>query len=194
MEPEPLKADPPKRKRRWYQFSLRTLLVFAVAVAIGCAWLGRKIEQKRRERTAADAIIKLHGSVYWDYERVTGKPGFWQPGAAQPFGPPWLRAMLGENFFSEVDHIVCVAGVENLKEFPHLRELRLFTWGVTDDGLETVKGLTELKDMGLIDTKISDAGVETLRAALPNCHIWALHQMMPTPAKPNDSKPRPPSI
>jgi hypothetical protein len=26
MEAEPPKADPPKRKRCWYQFSLRTLL------------------------------------------------------------------------------------------------------------------------------------------------------------------------
>jgi hypothetical protein len=86
MEAEPTKADLPKRKRRWFQFSLRTLLVFTVAVAIGCAWLGRKVEQKRRERTAADTIIKLHGSVYWDYERVKGKPGFWQPGAAQRNG------------------------------------------------------------------------------------------------------------
>jgi hypothetical protein len=28
MEAETPKADPPKRKRRWLQFSLRTLLVF----------------------------------------------------------------------------------------------------------------------------------------------------------------------
>jgi hypothetical protein len=28
MEAEPHKADRPKRKRRWFQFSLRTLLVF----------------------------------------------------------------------------------------------------------------------------------------------------------------------
>jgi hypothetical protein len=28
MQTEPPKADPPKRKRRWFQFSLRSLLVF----------------------------------------------------------------------------------------------------------------------------------------------------------------------
>ena len=27
MEAEPPKADPPKRKRRWFQFSLRTLMI-----------------------------------------------------------------------------------------------------------------------------------------------------------------------
>jgi hypothetical protein len=27
MQTEPTKADPPKRKRRWFQFSLRTLMI-----------------------------------------------------------------------------------------------------------------------------------------------------------------------
>ena len=27
MPIEPIKADPPKRKRRWFQFSLRTLMI-----------------------------------------------------------------------------------------------------------------------------------------------------------------------
>ena len=30
MEAEPSKADSPKRKRRWFQFSLRTLLIFTL--------------------------------------------------------------------------------------------------------------------------------------------------------------------
>ena len=57
MQTEPSKADPPKHKRRWYQFSLRTLLIFTVICAIGCAWLAHKIERKRKEREAAEAIV-----------------------------------------------------------------------------------------------------------------------------------------
>jgi hypothetical protein len=34
MEAEPLKAEPPKRKRRWFQFSLRTLLIVVTVVAV----------------------------------------------------------------------------------------------------------------------------------------------------------------
>jgi hypothetical protein len=30
MQTEPTEADPPKRKRRWFQFSLRTLLLVVV--------------------------------------------------------------------------------------------------------------------------------------------------------------------
>jgi uncharacterized protein len=37
MQTEPPKADPRKRKRRWFQFSLRSLLVLTTFVAIGTA-------------------------------------------------------------------------------------------------------------------------------------------------------------
>ena len=37
MEAEPTKAEPPKRKRRWFQFSLRTLMI---AVTLFTVWLG----------------------------------------------------------------------------------------------------------------------------------------------------------
>ena len=61
-----------------------------------CAWLARKIEQKRKERDAVEAIVKLGGSVTYDYEKVRG---------AKPPGPDWLRKFLGENFFSEVEGV-----------------------------------------------------------------------------------------
>jgi hypothetical protein len=34
MQTEPSKADPPKRKRRWFQFSLRTLLIGVTLFAV----------------------------------------------------------------------------------------------------------------------------------------------------------------
>lgn len=37
MPIEPTEADPPKRQRRWCQFSLRTLFVVVTIVAVACA-------------------------------------------------------------------------------------------------------------------------------------------------------------
>ena len=37
MEAEPTKAEPPKLKRRWFQFSLRALLIFVVAACFAFA-------------------------------------------------------------------------------------------------------------------------------------------------------------
>jgi hypothetical protein len=70
MQAEPSKADPLKHRRRRLQFSLRSLLIFTLICAIPCAWLGRKIEQKRKEREAVEAITKLGGDAQWDYQRV----------------------------------------------------------------------------------------------------------------------------
>jgi hypothetical protein len=41
MESEPPKADPPKRKHRWFQFSLRTLLIVVTLLAILCGYVGQ---------------------------------------------------------------------------------------------------------------------------------------------------------
>jgi hypothetical protein len=176
MPTEPSTAEPPKRKRRWFQFSLRRLLIFTMLVAVLGGWLGNKIEQKRRQRAAAAAIIKNSGSVSYDDGIVKDKPGYRQPAGAVPFGPAWLRAILGDNFFSEVDCIYCVTAPESLKEFPQLRSLRLMSWGITDEAVESVKTLKELRDLGLIDTKLSDTAVNELHLALPKCYIMVIHQ------------------
>jgi hypothetical protein len=66
MQTEPSKSAPPKRKRRWLQFSLRGLLVFTLICAIASAWLARRIDQKRKEREAVVELGKLGGHILYD--------------------------------------------------------------------------------------------------------------------------------
>jgi hypothetical protein len=40
MQTELPNADPPKRKRRWFQFSLRSLLIGVALLSIPCAYVG----------------------------------------------------------------------------------------------------------------------------------------------------------
>src|ERR1700676_1787169 len=100
MEAEPPKADPPKRNRRWYQFSLRSLMIFTLICAVCAGWLGKKIHQKRREREAVHAIVKAGGDAWYDQQRPNKRSG-----RSEPSGPRWLRNLLGENFFREVKEI-----------------------------------------------------------------------------------------
>jgi len=67
MEDEPSSSTPPKRKRRWYQFSLRTLLIEIVVLAVGFGWLGRNVERKRQQRDAVAAIVKMGGTTDYYY-------------------------------------------------------------------------------------------------------------------------------
>jgi Leucine rich repeat/Leucine Rich repeat len=161
MEAEPPKADPPKRKRRWFQFSLRSLMIFTAIVAVGCGWIGRRMEQKRKEREAVEAIVRLKGEVFYDYQRETVED-------VQPSGPAWLRKLLGENFFSEVDAVllydsdVTDAGLANLEGLSELQTLVLTGTKVTDVGLSNLRGLAHLQNLTLSGDTITDAGLVNL--------------------------------
>ena len=53
----------PKPRRRWLQFSLRTLMVLMLVLGCGLSWLAREVQQARAQREAAKAIGKLGGRV-----------------------------------------------------------------------------------------------------------------------------------
>jgi Leucine-rich repeat (LRR) protein len=157
MHTEPPRAESPKHKRRWFQFSLRSVMVFTMVCAIPCAWLNRKIDRKRKEWEAVEAIVKLGGQAHYDYQRFTdGKPP----------GPAWLRNLLGENFFSEVDvvNLLDARGLplDRLDELTQLREVDLRRTRTTDAGLAHLKGLIRLEALDLQRTEISDAGLVNL--------------------------------
>lgn len=158
-----MEAEPPKRKRRWCQFSLRTLMIVMVIVAIPCAWLGKKIDRKRREREIVSSIEALKGRVLFDYQE-------WPANLrSEPFGPAWLRSFLGDDFFSEiqlVDFVDCpVADSQliSLRELPHLKRLWLTRTKVTDYGLAILRDLSELQTLDLSQTDITDAGLANLK-------------------------------
>ena len=162
----------PKCKRRWFQFSLRSLLAFTLICAIPCAWLAKKIEKKRRDREAVEAFIKLGARVYYDYEVANAGP--------KPPGPDWLRKFLGENFFSEVDSVLwgesnwsppskhgnlTDAELEQVGKLTELHTLKLLgdDVNVTDAGLANLKGLTQLQQLHLAAPNVTDAGLENLQ-------------------------------
>jgi hypothetical protein len=180
MEVEPLSVPPPKRKRRWYQFSLRTLMIFTLICAIGAGWFGRRMEQKRKERAAVKAITKLGGNVVYDYQAEKG---------AAPPGPKFLRDWLGEDFFTDIASVQIHAqdagrdsewlipveevtlkdshfietGLAYLKSLPNLRTLSLSGKRITDNELTRLSGLIKLKTLSLAGADVGDAGLAKLK-------------------------------
>ena len=150
---------PLKRKRRWLQFSLRSLLVFTLLCAIAASFLGRKIERKRREQAIVDAIRGQGATVYYDYV-----------GGLEPSGPVWLRSLLGKNFFNEVIDVAADGRRDpydnwlvNLKELPELEILSLSYTEPTDAGLVNLNGLTKLRALYLDGTQVTEAGLVNLK-------------------------------
>jgi hypothetical protein len=167
MEAKPSKDVPPKRKRRWFQFSLRSLLIAVAVVAVPCAWLGHKIEQKRRQRDAVEAIRRLGGRVkFGDQIDFDGVP---LAGDRRPPGPLWFRELLGDDFFADVKSVdlswteVRDDDLQHLDKFPNLEFLGLNRTRITDAGLSHVGGLRRLRMLDLTRSAISDAGLSHLR-------------------------------
>ncbi len=175
--------------RRWpLQFTIRTLLILTVAVALPFSWLAAEIKRAKEQRALVDEIQKVGGSVSYEDENA---PLF----NAQPPQPRSLRALLGDEFFEQIvsvsyngpkftnsdlarlkglkqlaflylDHATQVtdAGLENLKGLTQLQTLFCNDTPITDANLEQLAGLTQLHILFLNGTQVTDAGLETLKA------------------------------
>ena len=64
----------PKPKRRWLQFSLRTLLVLVLTCSLPCGWLAHKIKQARGQRESVRATEELAMITFGEIYRVEQSP------------------------------------------------------------------------------------------------------------------------
>jgi hypothetical protein len=61
MQTEPSNAEPPKHKRRWFQYSLRSLMIFVALVAVVCGYVGWQAKIVRERRAMRAEINRLGG-------------------------------------------------------------------------------------------------------------------------------------
>jgi hypothetical protein len=164
-------TPPQKRKRRWFQFSLRALLIFTMACAVAAGLLARKFDRARHQQEVADIITKSGGRLTYDYETAN---------ASAP-GPKWLRQLLGQGFFSDVVEVdfnnhtrISSEDLEQLKVFESLATLDLRDTNITNDELRGLSGLAQLKELTLAQTCISDSGLKYLKdlSGLQSLDLW----------------------
>ena len=141
-----------------FQFSIRSLLLLTLAVAIPCSWLAVEIKAAKKQRETVEAIEQLDGRVYYLQERSE---------------PAWLQSPLGKDFFANIGtvelssaHITDIElGRLNLKGLNQLEGLYLTDSKLTDAGLQYLEGLPQLQALALggqSQTQITDAGLEHL--------------------------------
>jgi hypothetical protein len=144
----------PKRRRRWLQFSLRTLFVGVLLAGCVLGWVAGEFEKARRHSRAADAITKLGGSAE-----------FW----GEPPISSWRRKLLGEHLGRDVV-VVYLNGSEatdadlvSLRDLRGLKFLYLTETRLTDAGMECLGGFTQLRGLSLANTQVTDAGLNQLQ-------------------------------
>jgi len=161
-----------------FQFTIQSLLVLVVAVALPCSWLAVEMEKAREQGEAVEGITRIvGGNVSYDTEFealmaiINRKPR----SSPQPTEAAWLRNLLGTDFFHAVEVVTVQphsglgdvkdvdAGLENLKHFTALQLLALEDPRITDAGLKNVKGLTALQNLQINGARITDAGLEAIQ-------------------------------
>ena len=147
-------SNPPKPKLRWYQFSLRTLLLFTLFVAIGFSCLGHRIQRIRNEISATAELeslevgIRFYSHMNWNELPIPDR-WLWKYYAHQP-----AQCILLDETLTTDTELECIERLTSLQELEIVQ--------VTDAGLEHLKGLTSLQMLSLGDTQITDAGLEHL--------------------------------
>ncbi len=165
-------TDARKPRRRWYQYSLRSLLLLMLLASIGMSWFAVRMQKSRRQQDAVEAVEKAGGWVVYDCQSEQAS----DPNAVPP-GPGWLRDRLGEYFFANVvavyfdTTLVTDDDLQQLKRLPQLRTLYLAGALITDAGVEHLAEITQLEVLNLSATRVTDAGLNHLKALT---HLWSL--------------------
>lgn len=113
-----IRPRPKRRRRRFLQFSLRTLLAFVLLVSVGMSWFAAKLEKARRQKKLVNKYeLEWHWDVLYDYEvaglrdpesvewRFVEHPFIMMYMEVVPPVPAWLQNWLGIDFFADVHAI-----------------------------------------------------------------------------------------
>jgi hypothetical protein len=148
-----------KPKRRWFRFSLRTLLIVVTIVGVAAGW---KMNQVRNLRCAVAEAQRLGAKITYAHELDTSPP-------VEPPGPKWLRQFVGDDFFEEVCQIQIFNDQANddtlalIAKLPRISSLIVRSNAITDKGLASLAGASGLEALELSSANITASGYANLK-------------------------------
>ena len=182
------------RNRRWFRFSLRTLLIVATLL---CIFLAVTVKRARDRKSAISTIKALGGTYgvhiegpvwlrnlvgdneyFYNAGRVSFGPGNDGYDPSHPFGDDELGDVIDHiNAFSRFRTLglsssqVTDHGLAHLVKLQNLERLRLANTQISDAGLDQLTGITTLRHIDVTRCNVSAEGAQRLRQALPKCEI-----------------------
>jgi len=143
-----------KPRRRWLQFSLRSLFLLTLAITVAVVW---PMYRAKQQKVAVAALQKV--GCFVSYERPKG---------SSPTMTERLRSLLGEEEPRDVTQVnghfthMTDAEMAHVRGLSQLEKLALAGTKVTDDGLENIRGLTQLRILHL-SPRTTNEGVANIR-------------------------------
>ena len=95
--------------RRRFQFSIRSLLILTLAVALPCGWLSAEINKARAQKEAVKAMEEQGFFVYYDYYVNERNPQLYYERESS-----LLFKLLGKDFVSETTLVVAASEVTDV--------------------------------------------------------------------------------
>ena len=147
MTCEPKQAG--RGKRRWFQFSLRSLLLAMLVFGCAFGWIAHERQRAWEGQQAFEAIRKAAAESRRDKSSTR---------------PPWINAILGDDSYEYLDWILLGGPLvtdQTIKYLPHFRRaqhLFLSETQVTDAAWAVIVRLPELESLSIVVSNISDNG------------------------------------
>jgi hypothetical protein len=175
-------ADAPKPKLRWYQYSLRSLFLLTLLVAIGMSYVAVTMKNQRKQKAAgremekAGARVKSErtwlGNVLRDDSlvRITEVDLF--PDSTPDAVLVHLQGLSQLHALSLDNTEVNDATLVHLQRVSQLQYLSLSGTKVTDAGLVHLQGLSQLQALWLERTQVTGAGLANLQGLEQLRHLW----------------------
>lgn len=171
MPDTPNHADPPKPRRRWFQFRLRTLLIVVAICALFAGWFRHKLEQSRLQAIAVKALEAAgRGQVSIVYDDEPPGP-YWTMGKNPPQAfslvPNWIKKLFGRDFLCDVVEVDIQIGMfgggpvsdpviksEDWQPLTHLQRLSVSTLHSVDSILTSIPNPSELRKLDVVCSDI----------------------------------------
>lgn len=155
------------------RFSLRTLLIITVLVAIPSAWLGKHWLRTRIQRPIVAKILANGGSVTYDYQYDRGE----YDGTKTPPGWKPLRAILGDDFFAVAKIVMYGFGRPKsntsieFEQLSELEQLGLNAAGMKDETICKLATLQKLSTLVLTNLNVVPETIRKLAACPALTHL-----------------------
>jgi Leucine-rich repeat (LRR) protein len=130
-------------RRRWFRYRLRTLLIVLTVLSLPLGWVGWRLAEVHRERSAITWVYKQGGQV--GFIEMPGKRSRWEESKGM-----WFRRSVESVDLSDSK----VSDLSPLTKLKQIKSLVLNNTSVSD--LSPLAELQNLKELDLNNTPVSD--------------------------------------
>ena len=106
--------------RRRFQFSILSLLVLMVVVAVPFSWLATEMRAAREQREIVHRILGFEDNIAYDYQAGLPTAIIKRP------APAWLCRLLGDDFFGNVQKVTVEYGGHALGHHSTTQRRKIF--------------------------------------------------------------------